>query len=244
MIFVGVTTHTTSFSDLTDSERVYLDVLKRCNMTPVLLKNTADFVDLEAQLARLDGLVLIGGGDVHPCHYGRLIEDDIEYMDFNRDRDLCELQLARRAHQMDLPTLGICRGCQVMNVSLGGTLISDVSTHHRSQSSTHQQNKPYNVAVQTVHIQPETRLFDILFGPQARHIDDIDWVINTNSMHHQAIEHPASGLFVNAIASDGVYEGLEDPDRTFYIGVQWHPEYLPNCLPLFEALRDACHTEV
>lgn len=240
MVFVGVTTHSSVFSELTEGEQVYIDVLQRCNMTPVLLRNTSDFVEVETQLSRLDGLVLIGGGDVHPCHYGRIIEEGIEYMDFNRDRDLFELQLARRAHQMNLPTLGICRGSQVMNVSLGGTLISDLHTHHKSRSSAHQQAEPYTNTVQTVHIQPETKLFDILFGAEVRDMHDIDWVLDTNSMHHQAIEHPAPGLYVNAIATDGVYEGLEDPNCDFYIGVQWHPEYLTNCLSLFEALRDTC----
>lgn len=240
MIFIGVTTHSESFSELTDGEQAYVDALKRSNMTPVLIRNTSDFKTAGEKLAKLDGLVIIGGGDVHPCHYGRVLEPGIEYMDFNRDRDLFELQLARRANQLDVPTLGICRGNQVMNVSMGGTLISDLHTHHRSHSDTHQQQKPYNIPHQTVHVQPGTELFDILFGTKAHDIDDIDWVIHTNSMHHQAIEHPAPGMYVNAIASDGVYEGLEDPRRSFYIGVQWHPEYLPSCRPLFDALRDAC----
>lgn len=239
MLFIGVTTHTDDFSQLTDGERAYIDMLQRCNLTPVLLTNTADFVEVQAQLERLDGLVLIGGGDVHPCHYGRVLEDGVSYMDFNRDRDLCELQLARNAHLMDMPTLGICRGNQVMNVALGGTLHADLSADGTTDEN-HRQTEPYDIAHQTVHIQPETMLFDLLFGADARHIDDIDWVLNTNSMHHQAIEHPARGLRINAITTDGVYEGIEDSQKRFYIGVQWHPEYLENCTPLFEGLRDAC----
>lgn len=239
MLFIGVTTHTNDFTQLTEGERVYIDVIQRYNMTPVLLTNTADFVDIEAELARLDGLVLIGGGDVHPCHYGSMVQDGIQYCDFSRDRDLCELQLARRAHQMNMPTLGICRGNQVMNVSLGGTLIGDVRVNGVTTLN-HQQEKPYDICHQTVHIQPETQLFDLLFGAEHRHVHDIDWILNTNSMHHQAIEHPAHGLYINAISTDGVYEGVEDPSKRFYIGVQWHPEYLENCLPVFAGLRDAC----
>lgn len=239
MLFVGVTTHTNKFSELTEAERVYVNVLQNVGITPVLLTNTADFVEIESQLSRLDGLVLIGGGDVHPCHYGETLNPEIGYQGLNPDRDLCELQIARRAHALDLPTLGICRGNQVMNVALGGTLISDLIAHGSTEHN-HQQQKPYSIHNETVHIQPETRLFDLLFGADMRHIDDIDWVLNTNSMHHQAILRPAEGLYINAISSDGVYEGCEDPTRLFYVGVQWHPEYLDNCMPLFTGFHDAC----
>jgi putative glutamine amidotransferase len=126
-----------------------------------------------------------------------------------------------------------------MNVSLGGTLIPDVRGCGLTALN-HQQEEPYQLCHQTVHIQPETQLFDLLFGAERRQIRDIDWVLDTNSMHHQAIEHPAHGLYINAISTDGVYEGVEDPSKRFYIGVQWHPEYLENCLPLFAGLRDAC----
>ena len=238
MLFVGVTTHTNNFSELTEKERPYIDVLQEIGVTPVLLTNTADFVEIETRLSKLDGLVLIGGGDVHPSHYGEALDPNIQYVDLNQDRDLCELQLARRAHAYDMPTLGICRGNQVMNVALGGTLISDLIAHGRTEHN-HQQQAPYSMCNEIVHIQPETQLFDLLFGAENRHIDDIDWVLNTNSMHHQAILRPAPGLYINAISADGIYEGCEDPSRKFFIGVQWHPEYLPNCRPLFIGFRDA-----
>lgn len=239
MLFIGITTHTNDFTQLTEGERIYIDVLQHINMTPVLLTNTADFVETEEQLSRVDALVLIGGGDVHPSRYGRIAMPDVEYKDVSKARDLCELQLARRANQMDMPTLGICRGSQVMNVSMGGTLHGDIQACGVTPNQ-HQQEKPYSDCHQTVHIQPETQLFDLLFGAEQRHISDIDWVINTNSMHHQAIEHPAEGLYINAITTDGVYEGVEDPSKRFFVGVQWHPEYLSNCMPIFEGLRDAC----
>ena len=89
VIFVGVTTHTDNFTELTVAERMYVDVLQDIGVTPVLLTNTADFVEIEARLSKLDGLVLIGGGDVHPCHYGNYLEPNVKYMDLNRDRDLC-----------------------------------------------------------------------------------------------------------------------------------------------------------
>lgn len=239
MLFVGVTTHTENFSELTEGEHVYIDVLQRIGITPVLMTNTADFVEIETQLSKLDGLVLIGGGDVHPCHYGELVDPNIAFMNLNRDRDLCELQLARRAYAYDMPTLGICRGNQVMNVAMGGTLISDLLAHGKADHD-HNQQKPYTNHSELVHIQPETRLFDLLFGAENRHIDDIDWILTTNSMHHQAINRPAFGFYINAISADGVYEGCEDPSRRFFIGVQWHPEYLENCLPLFTGFREAC----
>lgn len=238
-IRIGITVHSDTVDDLTDSERVYLSAVEREDMQSVLLKNTSKFSDMHDVLAEIDGLVLIGGGDVHPCHYGRVLEEGVEYMDFNRDRDLFELQLARFAHHLNMPTLGICRGSQVMNVALGGTLISDLSSH-KAGAQNHQQTTPYHEHNQMVHVQPGTRLFDLLFDPAHRDISDIDWIIHTNSMHHQAVEHPARGLRINAIGSDGVYEGIEDPKKAFYIGVQWHPEYLSNCKALFYGLKVAC----
>ena len=243
MLLVGITTHTDDFSELTEHEALYCDILKRSNMTPVLIPYTADFCAVEGILGRVDGLMLIGGGDVHPCHYGRILEPGIEYLQVNRDRDLCDLQLARRAHYLDMPTLGICRGNQVLNVALGGTLISDLPTRHRSHPTLHYQPAPYDIPVQKVHVQPGTLLFRIYFGADMEDLareNDIDWVLDVNSMHHQAIEHPAPGLYINALATDGVYEGSEDPSKSFYLGVQWHPEYLENSKPLFDALRDAC----
>ncbi len=239
MLFVGVTTHTDNFAELNENERPYIDVLRETGLVPVLLTNTSDFVEIESRLSKLDGLVLIGGGDVHPCHYGASLDPNVQYVDLNPERDLCELQLARRAHAYNLPTLGICRGNQVMNVALGGTLISDLIAHGHTNHN-HLQEKPYTIRKEIVHIQPETQLFDLLFGAENRHIDDIDWVLNTNSMHHQAILRPAPGIYINAISADGIYEGCEDPSRRFYIGVQWHPEYLDNCRPLFTGFRDAC----
>ncbi len=239
MLFVGITTHTNRFERLTEGERVYIDVLQRCNMTPVLLTNTADVIGTEAELARVDALVLIGGGDVHPHRYRQTLMSGVRYKDMSKARDLCELQLARRAHAINLPTLGICRGSQVMNVALGGTLHHDVNVCGLTENI-HQQEKPYDTCCQTVHVQPETRLFDLLFGAERRHIDDIDWVLDTNSMHHQAIHRPGEGLYINAITDDGIYEGIEDPEKDFFIGVQWHPEYLENCFGLFTGLRDAC----
>ena len=239
MIFVGITLHTEDFSELLKKEKPYIDCMKRCGMTPVPIKYTSDPIEVEEKLNKLDGLILIGGGDVHPCHYGRVIEEGIEYMDFNRDRDLCELQLARRAHQLDVPTLGICRGLQIMNVSLGGTLIAEISDDGKDHGG-HYQEEPYDRYTHQVHIQPGTRLCKILFGEECSSLPEDDLVIDTNSMHHQALEQPAYGLYINAVGPDGIYEGAEDPSKNFFLGVQWHPEYLSNCFSLFEALRDAC----
>lgn len=239
MATIGVTLSTENESDLTWKEAQYLTALRRVGATDIrIVRNTSEFTELIPVLETLDGLLLTGGGDVHPRHYGRSFEEGVEYSDINDVRDLCELQLARWAHHLDLPTLGICRGCQIMNVSLGGTLVADIPTHFQTPQN-HLQEVPYERYQQIVHVKPGTKLFDIMFDTEHGDLPDIDWIFETNSMHHQAIEHTASPLRINALGTDGIYEGCEDPAKQYYIGVQWHPEYLSNCTPIFESFLAA-----
>ena len=188
-------------------ERVTVEYVRRvaaAGAVPVLLPPVEGGADANRRAARelverLDGLVLAGGGDLNPATYGdeaRLAET-VNVFD---GRDALELELARLAHERDLPTLGICRGMQVLNVALGGTLYQDVL---------------------------ETSWEGLAPAPHS---------LLVNTMHHQAIACVADPLQVSAVSGDGLVEGLEDPSRRFYLGVQWHPEYLDDNAPLFEAL--------
>lgn len=207
-------------------------------------------------IERIDGLVLAGGGDVAPAHYGDVIHLP-ETTLVSETRDALELELARLAHEFDVPTLGVCRGMQVLNVALGGSLYQDM--HACGITATkHQQEPPYYTTAQRIDIAPGSLLEQALCAgagagmvqgckagwPAALEVGNETEIssacsILVNSMHHQAVAKLAPSLLVSAISNDGVIEGVEDPTRRFFLGVQWHPEYLDNNMPLFQALVNA-----
>ena len=137
-------------------------------------------------------------------------------------RDALELELARLAHERDLPMLGICRGMQVLNVALGGTLYQDVHACGLTDAA-HQQKPPYDVVRQRVDIAPGSVLDRVLCDGAGEGM-----VPGCKAGWPASLETSWEG--------DGLVEGLEDPSRRFYLGVQWHPEYLDDNVPLFEAL--------
>jgi len=165
------------------------------------------------------GLVLTGGGDVDPGAYGE--EPDPEVAGVDPVRDASERALLAAALRVDLPVLAICRGCQVLNVELGGTLhqhLPDVVGHLEHRSA------PYvfgDVAVATV---PGTLAAEV-FGPDP----------TVRCSHHQAIATLGRGLVTTASTRDGVVEAVELPTARFVLGVQWHPEEGPDRRP-FDAL--------
>ncbi len=157
-----------------------------------------------------------------PCLDGLLAVSD--------ERDALELGLARRAFDEGMPTLGVCRGMQVMNVALGGTLYRDLRVCGITDVQ-HMQEKPYSDALEHAEVVPGTRLAAILEGHTQGRV---------NSIHHQGVNLVAAPLTVNAWSEDGIVEGVEAADHPFFLGVQWHPEYLAQHAFLFQALADAC----
>ncbi|MEX0602943.1 MAG: gamma-glutamyl-gamma-aminobutyrate hydrolase family protein [Bacteroidota bacterium] len=160
----------------------------------------------------LDGLLLTGGGDVHPALYGKpeyleLIEET------NEKRDEFELEVIEHALKADLPILGICRGMQIMNVALGGTLIGDLQ-RWGYRDHTQRNSLPNRHAIETL---PHSMLETITGGGKQE----------INSVHHQAIDEPGKGLVITAKSEDGVIEAAEwmiKDGMPFLLLVQWHPE--------------------
>lgn len=164
-----------------------------------------------AALQRLDGLLLSGGADIDPCHYGEEIIPENGSLEPERDRS--ELLLARLALRQGLPVLGICRGMQVLNVAAGGSLYQDLPTQTDSRLQ-HRQRGPRWYATHSIQITPGSLLAAITGVTTTR----------VNSFHHQAVHHPGEGFTVTAMAPDGVVEAIEASAHPFALGVQWHPE--------------------
>jgi putative glutamine amidotransferase len=214
---IGVTTSVTTDGT---AERAYLNgaymhAVQQAGGIPVLLPPQLTGGARHTLWTQLDGLVLTGGGDVAPDRYGAV--RDPATADVSPARDALELELTRRALDDQRPLLAICRGIQVLNVALGGTLVQDLPGTGE-HAIVHAQKEPRDQATHPVRIAVEgTRLGLIVAAPE----------LAVNSFHHQAIERVGHGLREVAWAPDGVVEAVELTDvEQFVIGVQWHPEEL------------------
>jgi len=206
---------------------VYLEGVTRAGGIAVLLPpQPVDGAVADRVLDGLDGLIITGGRDVDPALYGHEAHPDTD--EPARDRDAWEFTLLGAALRKGTPVLGICRGAQVLNVALGGTLhqhLPDVLGHTGHQ----QGNAVFSTSmVRTVE---GTRLAGLL-GPTA----------DVRCYHHQAIDRVADGLTVSATDSEGVIEAVEVPGHDFVVAVQWHPEENLDDLRLFAGLVEAART--
>jgi putative glutamine amidotransferase len=194
----------------------YTDKIWAAGGLPVNLPTCGD----PTQVAdRLDALVLSGGDDVDPRAYGRPLGAAVHHVDPRRDR--FELALLEAVLERDLPVLGICRGAQLINVALGGTLVADLPLDCGEAHASFE--FPRELRRHAVHLEPGTTGHR-LYGSEV-------WV---NSFHHQAVETPGAGVTVSGRAADGVAEMIEVADRPV-LGVQWHPECLDSD-PVFDWL--------
>jgi putative glutamine amidotransferase len=162
-----------------------------------------------------DALVLGGGADVDPERYGRSRLDN-GTVEVDAERDALDFELLETARRSGAPVLGICRGLQVINVALGGTLVQDIPAQLPSDVPHESPKEPSARRDHAVAIAPGSRLAAIVDAPE----------IDVNSRHHQAIERVAPGLTVSGTAPDGVPEAVEAPGDGWFVAVQWHPENL------------------
>ena len=208
----------------------YLDGVERAGGIPVLIPpQDLDSEGARRILAGMDGLLLCGGRDVDPSRYGQEPGQHTDSPDPRRDRT--EDALLEVAIETGLPTLGICRGAQMLNVHRGGTLIQHLPD---VVGDTRYQQGGGTFTMMPVRITPDTRLHDIVGGGES---------IDAAAMyHHQAIDAVGEGLRVSALSDDGIVEAVEMPDHPFCVAVQWHPEETLEDLRLFAALVDAAQT--
>lgn len=209
---------------------LYLDALARAGADPVIVPPSAlDEETAAVRLARFDGLLLVGGGDVDPLRYGEQARPEVAHV--NPARDDFEIPLVRAAIGRGLPTLAICRGAQVLNVALGGTLDQHITT--RPGLVAHRNDEGTDGVLHGIRAEPGSRVMKAMGVERAR----------TFSHHHQALAEPGSGLVPVAWAEDGLLEGVELEDDGWVLGIQWHAEATAAADPTQQAFFDALARE-
>lgn len=181
--------------------RFYADAIQRAGGLPVLVPPADDEDTVRDTIARCDGMVLLGGGDVSPVSYGRTEQAQLYGVRENIDR--FEIAAVRHAVDLDIPVLAICRGHQILNVALGGTLIQHLDTTDAHRDTMH-----------NVQLVTGSRV-SLAMGTTEPLV---------HSFHHQAIDDLAAGLVVVGTHADGTIEAVEHTVSRWVVGVQWHPE--------------------
>ena len=200
---------------MVSSPRSYVSALAAVGAIPLILPVGLSKDLFESLLDRLDGIVFSGGGDIATERFNGKPHEKV--YDVNRERDQLEIDLVEAVLRRRMPFLGICRGLQVINVALGGTLcthIADQLPDALEHSSPDSRSPDY--LAHTIRLEPEGRLAQIIAERE----------IQVNSLHHQGAWEIGAGLAVRGRATDGLVEALELPDHPFGIAVQWHPEWL------------------
>ena len=192
----------------------FLNVISRAGGICFYIPLIDDDEALHAIYDQVDGLVLMGGPDVHPNEYGEAPLEGITRID--PLRDLIELRVTRWALEDDLPIFSCCRGVQVLNVAAGGTLYQDLPRQMPSDivHRGFKPEKPEDYVAHTIECEAGSRLMEI-FGERT---------VGVNSGHHQSVKEPAPGFRIVARAPDGVVEGIESGSHRWAGGVQFHPE--------------------
>ena len=219
---IGITTGrgTVDGNEIIRLGEVYVQAVLRAGGVPLLLPPVGK-LPLETVLPRLDGLLLTGGGDIDPILFAGKPHPNVYGID--PERDEMEIALVNAAVRLGLPFLAICRGIQVVNVALGGTLYTDISDQlPGALAHPWQKGAPHDHITHTVRVEIGSRLAELLGSAQ----------VGVNSLHHQGIQRLADGLVCTATAPDGLIEAVEVTGHPFGLAVQWHPEWLPEVAPM------------
>lgn len=224
-VYVGITANLASDEGTHSLRGSYLQAVKRAGGVPVIIPCLgSELVPVYGQ--RINAVILSGGGDIDPIHWGEAAQKGLGQV--TPERDFFELAMARWAVANDVPLLAICRGMQVLNVALGGNLYQDI----RGGRQMHSQNAPRDYPIHDIIINEDTKLAELLGHNTVR----------VNSFHHQAVKQVGNGLKISALARDGMVEAVEMANHKFLLGVQWHPESLTGAVGegLFKALVKSC----
>ena len=209
----------------------YVEGVRKAGGIPLILPHVRTNEEGKDLLDHIHGLLLTGGGDISPVY---LREDPRRGVgECFPERDFSELLLTQLALQHDLPILGICRGIQVLAVAAGGKIYQDIPSQYPNAMQ-HSQTAPRQYVWHNVEIEGKSLLYRLLGETE----------IGVNSLHHQAVLEIPPDFIQNALASDGIIEGIEKPCAKFCIGVQWHPESMmeteEHSKVLFRGFIEAC----
>lgn len=200
--------------DYSSTRMTYTESVIQAGGTPMLIPITADSLVLTDIINRLDGIILIGGGDIAPSYYN---ESPIEQSGIADSLgDIYDIALIRMAANRNIPMLGICRGEQLINVAFGGSLYQDIPSQYPDTTIRHGQKEPGNIPTHVVNLLPGSAIAQITGQTQ----------LFTNSHHHQAVKRVAPGFRVTGWAKDSIPEAIESTCEYPIWGVQFHPEIL------------------
>jgi putative glutamine amidotransferase len=228
---IGITANYEYEKESLNINKGYCDAVNKAGGLAVVIPFSDDIDFLENMFLRCDGFLISGGPDVEPKYYGE------ENLPINGSisplRDFVELFFARKAIEKNKPVFGICRGVQVINVALGGTLYQDIYKQIQDRELIkHRQEAPKWYPTHDIVIEKGSRVCKSLKSER----------IGVNSFHHQAIKTLAPGMIITSRASDGIIESIEHSQHRYAVGVQWHPEIMwqknPTFLGLFEDFVD------
>lgn len=193
----------------------YVDAIEAVGGAAVLVPLVGTS-SLKRIYATLDGLLFCGGGDIDPGFYKEETLGELDRPSLKQDT--AEMVLASWCVIDRKPVLGVCRGMQIMNIAMGGSLHQDIPSEYKTSINHDEsfQNKLFGLAVHPVHLKPDTRIREII-GTD---------VVSVNSLHHQAVKVVAKGLKISATAPDNVIEAIEGCGDHYFMGAQFHPEWL------------------
>ncbi len=196
--------------------RTYVDSTIAAGGVPVIIPSELSATDWQVLYAKLDGIIFSGGADMNPKIFNGEEHPTVNSVD--HERDALEIAVVKQVVEDEKPFLAICRGFQVLNVALGGTLYTHIPDQF-DNSIQHDSNRDLSrdYLAHEVKVDEDTRLAEILGEP----------ILKVNSWHHQGVKEIPPMLKVTAHSPDGLVEGMEIPDHPYAIAVQWHPEWMP-----------------
>lgn len=210
--------------------RAYVEAVVQAGGVPVLVPPSDDADGWRSLFARLDGILFSGGGDISLQNFAGEPHACID--DVDQARDAVELSFLREAVSIGKPFLGICRGCQLVNVGLGGTLYTHLPDQLKGALHHNNPGNMRHVLEHEVKLEESTRLGEVMGNP----------LLHVNSHHHQGLKDISPALRIAGRSADGLVEAVELPDHPFGMAVQWHPEWLTDQEPtqrLFKRFVDA-----